>query len=111
VQIGIRIFGSVPNTAGPDDQHYTFNTIGEACLQLFQITVGNNWNSVMYPNITATHRYVVSSLACAVVGGLSGVALLRVQPQRLVLCVLLLLLLDDPRYNHHECRHRRVRAV
>ena len=32
-------------------------SFGESFLQLFQLTIGNNWNSVMYPNIVATNRW------------------------------------------------------
>lgn len=32
-------------------QQYTFATLNQAFLQLLQMSVGNNWNSILYPNM------------------------------------------------------------
>ena len=56
---GMALFGDVPNHAGPLDQQYTFSTFPQAVLQLFQLTVGNNWNSVMYPNLEDKSRWAL----------------------------------------------------
>lgn len=43
----------LPNPSGLCQacQQYTFNTLPYAFLELLQLTVGNNWNSLLYPNL------------------------------------------------------------
>ena len=43
-------------------QRYSFGTLASSSMILFQITVGNNWNDVMYPTIRATNRIVLAPL-------------------------------------------------
>lgn len=56
--VGMWLFGGVPNGQDlTDSEQYSFQSFGRAVLVLTQLTVGNDWNSVMYPNITATSRW------------------------------------------------------
>jgi hypothetical protein len=52
--VGMSIVGGVPNTLPllcQNCQLYAFNSLIEAWLALLQLTVGNNWNSILYPLI------------------------------------------------------------
>ena len=45
--VGQQLFGSIPGTATPDGQIYTFRTLGYALLDMTQVLAVNNWNSIM----------------------------------------------------------------
>ncbi|RYY33751.1 hypothetical protein EON62_03945, partial [archaeon] len=53
--VGMAILGGISQTDGQalcqNCQLWTFDSFPKAWLSLLQLTVGNNWNSILYPNM------------------------------------------------------------